>query len=99
MNRIRTTAIGAIALLLAIAGTTVFAQDMSEGEVRKVDKDSGKLTLKHGEIKNLDMPPMTMIFTVRNKALLDTVKTGDRVKFKAVKEDGRYMVVELQPAS
>ena len=96
MNRIRTTA---IALLLAVAGSTAFAQDMSDGEVRKVDKDSGKLTLKHGEIKNLDMPPMTMVFTVRNKALLDTVQTGDRVKFKAVKEDGRYMVVELQPAS
>jgi Cu/Ag efflux protein CusF len=42
---------------------------------------------------------MTMVFTVRNKALLNTVQTGDRVKFKAVKEDGRYMVVELQPAS
>ena len=41
--------------------------------MRKVDKAGGKLTLKHGEIKSLDMPPMTMVFEVKDKALLDTV--------------------------
>lgn len=96
MTRFRTTV---LAMLLTLAGSAAFAQDMTDGEVRKVDKDSGKVTLKHGEIKNLDMPGMTMVFNVKDKAMLANVKTGDRVKFKVVKEDGKYMVVELQPAS
>jgi Cu(I)/Ag(I) efflux system protein CusF len=72
------------------------AADMTDAEVRKVDKGGGKITLKHGEIKSLDMPPMTMVFTVKDKAVLDSVQTGDKVKFKAVNEAGKYTVTELQ---
>jgi Cu(I)/Ag(I) efflux system periplasmic protein CusF len=71
---------------------------MTDGEVRKVDKDAGKLTLKHGEIKNLDMPPMTMVFQVKDKAMLDMVKVGDKVRFKAVDDGGKMVVTELQAA-
>jgi len=74
------------------------AGEMSDAEVRKVDKAQGKITLKHGEIKNLDMPGMTMVFTVKDKALLDKVKPGDKVKFKAVDESGKLTVVEMAPA-
>ncbi len=74
----------------------VQAQDASDAEVRKVDKAASKITLKHGEIKNLDMPPMTMVFAVRDKALLDTVKPGDKVKFVAIKDGGTYTVTEIQ---
>lgn len=70
--------------------------DMAEGEVRKVDKDSSKVTLKHGEIKSLDMPPMTMVFVVKDKAMLDSVKTGDKVRFKVVNDAGKFTVTELQ---
>lgn len=70
---------------------------MSDGEVRKVDKEAGKLTIKHGPIKNLDMPPMTMVFTVKDKALLDTVKVGDKVRFHAVDEGGKLVVTAIQP--
>jgi Cu(I)/Ag(I) efflux system periplasmic protein CusF len=69
----------------------------SEGEVRKVDKSTGKITLKHGEIKNLDMPPMTMVFTAKDPALLDKVKAGDKVKFHAEKEGGSYVVTAIEP--
>lgn len=86
-----------VALSLALAGTAR-ADDMTDAEVRKVDKDAGKLTLKHGEIKNLEMPPMTMIFGVKDKALLDRVKAGDKVRFKAVSEGGRIVITELKPA-
>lgn len=76
------------------------AQDaaMTDGEVRKIDKDAGKLTLKHGEIKHLDMPPMTMVFQVKDKAMLDMVKAGDKVRFKVVNDGGKMVVTELQAA-
>ena len=69
---------------------------LADGEVRKVDKEAGKITLKHAEIKSLDMPPMTMVFGVADKALLDQVKAGDKVKFKATAEGGRYTVTEIR---
>jgi Cu(I)/Ag(I) efflux system protein CusF len=80
------------------AHKTVAAQasDMTEGEVRKVDTEAGKITLKHSEIKSLEMPAMTMVFNVRDKAMLDKVKSGDKVKFKAVNEAGKFTVTELQ---
>ena len=72
---------------------------MTEAEVRKVDTAAGKLTLKHGEIKNLDMPPMTMVFRVKDAAMLSKLQTGDRVKFSAEKIDGQYTVTSIQPAN
>lgn len=71
---------------------------LAEGEVRKVDKDAAKITLKHGDIKALDMPPMTMRFEVRDKAWLDTFKVGDKVRFQAVQEGNRYIVTEIEKA-
>ena len=76
----------------------VSAADMTEGEIRKVDKDAKKLTIKHGEIKNLDMPPMTMVFQVKDAGVLDKVKVGDKVKFDADKVGGQYTVTKLAPA-
>ena len=74
------------------------AGEMTEAEVRKVDKDGKKLTLKHGAIKNLDMPPMTMVFGVSDPKLLDKVQAGDKVRFTATGEGGKFTVTELQPA-
>ena len=70
--------------------------DMTDGEVRKVDKEGGKLTLKHADIKSLEMPAMTMVFNVRDKAMLGQVKAGDKVKFKAVNEAGKFTVTDLK---
>lgn len=78
--------------------TRAVAADMSEGEVRKISKDTGKLTIKHGEIKNLDMPPMTMVFTAKDPAMLDKVAVGDKVRFVVIDEGGKMVVTELQPA-
>nr|WP_238455984.1 copper-binding protein [Azohydromonas lata] len=72
--------------------------DMADGEVRKVDKDEAKVTLRHGEIRSLDMPPMTMVFTAKDKALLDKVKAGDKVKFKAANEGGKLIVTDIDVA-
>ena len=72
--------------------------DMADGEVRKVDKGAKKLTIKHGEIKSLDMPPMTMVFQVKDGALLDALKAGDRIRFVAEKTPSGYAVTVVQPA-
>lgn len=84
--------------LLAALPLAVFAAEMTEGEVRKVDKPAAKLTIRHGEIRNLDMPPMTMVFQVRDPALLDKVKAGDKVRFQAEKSGSAYVVTALEVA-
>ena len=84
-----------IATLVTSAAFAQAALPVSEAEVRKVDKDAGKITLKHGEIKNLDMPPMSMVFQVKDKALLDKVQAGDKVSFTADKVNGAYTVLSI----
>ena len=79
-------------------GKPATAGDMTDGEIRKVDKDTKKITIKHGEIKNLDMPGMTMLFQVRDPAMLDAVKAGDKVRFKAEKAATGIVVIEIQVA-
>jgi Cu(I)/Ag(I) efflux system periplasmic protein CusF len=71
------------------------AAEMTDGEVRKIDKDTKKITLKHGEIKHLDMPAMTMVFQVKNAALLDAVKPGDKVKFAVEMVGTAFVVTEI----
>jgi Cu(I)/Ag(I) efflux system periplasmic protein CusF len=72
---------------------------LAEGEVRKVDKDAKKITIKHGPLANLDMPSMTMVFQVKDAAMLDQVKAGDKVKFQAEKIGGAFTVTKLEPAN
>lgn len=88
--------LSALILGAAVAAAAFAQAPQTEGEVRKVDKATGKITLKHGEIKNLDMPPMTMVFTAKDKALLDKVKAGDKVRFQAEKEGSTYMVTAIE---
>lgn len=68
----------------------------SEGVVRKIDAAAGKLTIKHGPLENLGMPPMTMVFTAADPALLDGVKAGDKVRFVAEKVGGTFTVNKLE---
>lgn len=71
---------------------------LADGEVRKVDKDAKKITIRHGPLASLDMPAMTMVFQVKDPAMLDQVKAGDKVKFEAQKVGGAYMVTKIEPA-
>ena len=80
------------------AGTKAQSTALSEGEIRKVDKDAKKVTIKHGPLTNLDMPPMTMVFQVKDPAMLGQVKAGDKVRFTAEKIGGQYTVTTLEPA-
>lgn len=94
--------LGVVVFCLAMLGplSLVFAQAtaMTDGEVRKVDKDASKVTIKHGPITNLDMPPMTMVFRVKDRALLDKVKAGDKVRFAAEQSAGAYFVTAIEAA-
>ena len=74
------------------------ATPQSTAEVRKVDKEQGKVTLRHGPLANLDMPAMTMVFKAADPKLLDGFKEGDKVKFTAEKVNGVYTVTAIQAA-
>jgi Cu/Ag efflux protein CusF len=71
---------------------------MTDGEIRKIDKEAKKITIKHGEIKNLDMPGMTMVFQVKDPTVLEKVKVGDKVKFIAEKSGGAIVVTDILSA-
>jgi len=90
--------VGLLGLLGLIVPVMALATDSTEAEVRKVDLAARKITLKHDEIKNLEMPPMTMVFQVPDPALLGGIKVGDKVRFTADKVNGAYTVLTLQPA-
>ena len=75
-----------------VAAATVSAY--TDGEIKKIDAEQGKVTLKHGAIDNLGMPGMTMVFRA-DAAVLARFKPGDAVKFKADRVDGAFKVTEL----
>ena len=81
------------------AGAAASGAALSDGEVRKVDKDAKKITIKHGPLQKLDMPAMTMVFQVRDPAMLDRVKAGDKVKFDAEKIGGAFTVTRIERAN
>lgn len=112
MNIIQTiTAVTALALGIALpvsgmAQTTMDhskmdmsqpAASMTDGEIKKVALEAGKVTIKHGPIKHMGMPGMTMVFTAKDKALLTDVKPGDKVQFMVVNEGGKMVVTTIQP--
>jgi Cu(I)/Ag(I) efflux system protein CusF len=103
----------ALALAMSIAAPLASAQEhghgshgaqpaaatgLADAEVKKIDREAGKITLRHGELKNLNMPGMTMVFRVKEASMLDRVKAGDQVKFSADRVNGAITVVQLEPA-
>ena len=99
MNKLNSTAAAAL-LTLALSGTAAIAQDSSViGEVRKIDESAGKITLKHGPIKNLGMDEgMTMVFRVKDPGMLKQVAVGDKVKFEAENAEAGITVTKMQKA-
>jgi Cu(I)/Ag(I) efflux system protein CusF len=83
------------ALLFSVLGSTAHA-DWASGEIRRLDVENKRLTIKHGEIKSLDMPPMTMVFYVTNAEMLNNLKVTDLIEFKVVEEGKRFMVTEIR---
>ena len=87
---------------------TVFAQaalpanvpstTASKGEVKKIDLEAGKLTIRHGELKNINMPAMTMVFDVSDKAVLNRLKAGDKITFVADNANGQLTATNVMVA-
>ena len=102
MKAICKTMLAAVLMLASVS--TVHAQAtpattadaMSTGEVRKVDKGAGKMTIKHGPLANLGMDAMTMVFRAQDPAMLDLVKPGDKIAFVAEQPNGQLTVTRLQ---
>jgi Cu(I)/Ag(I) efflux system periplasmic protein CusF len=69
---------------------------LTDGEVRKIDKAAGKVTIKHGPMPDLNMPAMTMAYRVKDKAMLDKLKPGDRIRFETESVGGAFTVVRLE---
>lgn len=90
--------IAAVLLALALAAPALAQSELSDGEVRKVDKEAKKITIKHGPLANLDMPAHTMVFQVKDPAMLDQVKAGDKVKFQAEKIGSAFTITRIESA-
>lgn len=99
MNQTWKTTLTALAIAaLAPSGALADDANLTDAEVRKIDAAGGRVTLKHGVIKNLDMPAMTMVFVVKDKRVLERLKVGDKVRFKATDEGGKLTASELRAA-
>ena len=82
----------------AIAASPPPQAELSEGEITRWDPRTLRLTLKHGEIKNLEMPPMTMVFRVADASVVGDLKPGDKVRFRAEQISGAYHVQRIEKA-
>lgn len=89
-----TTAIATLLLLSTAFGT--FAQEFTKGVVNKVDAKAKKVTIKHEDLKNLDMPAMTMVFRVEDAALLQKLKEGAAIEFVAERVNGKLVVTQVK---
>ena len=94
-----TSASAILSLSIALSASVAFAQTaIVNGEVKKIDEAAGKVTLKHGPIKNLDMDEdgMTMVFRVQDPSLLKQVKVGDKVRFEAERASAGITITKMQ---
>jgi Cu/Ag efflux protein CusF len=91
---------GLFTLLLLTAAVlalpAVALAQMTEGEVRRIDAANNKVTIRHGEIKNLDMPPMSMVFVAKPASILKGVQVGDKIRFSAIEENSQYVVTKIE---
>ena len=96
LSRSLKKSLSVLTLGLGLMGAASVHAQAVDGEVRKVDTDAGKITVRHGEIKNLDMPPMQMSFRVSDPTWLQAVQVGDKIRFTADKVNGQYTITSLE---
>jgi Cu(I)/Ag(I) efflux system protein CusF len=84
------------AISLLLLSFSSLANEWTKGEIRRLDIDNKKITIKHEEIKNLDMPQMSMVFYVENSEILKGVKSGDQIEFIADQKGTKYFVKQIR---
>ena len=94
----RNSLLAGVVALAGLAHAQSATDELSTGEVRKVDKENARITLKHGPLNNLEMPGMTMVFKVADPKMLDSINEGDKVKFSADRVNGAITVTAIGPA-
>ena len=92
----KTNILLATAAAIALGATVAAAQEYTAGEVTKIDVAQKKLTIKHGELANLDMPAMTMVFVVAEDSMIEEVKVGQKIEFTADRVNGRITVTDIK---
>jgi Cu/Ag efflux protein CusF len=94
-----TTAAAILPVATRAAAGSILAQAsaMADGEVRRIDAEAGKVTLRHGPIPSLDMGPMNMVFRVKDRAMLEKMKVGQKIRFEAAKIEGQLTVIRFEP--
>ncbi|EUB96784.1 Copper binding periplasmic protein CusF [Rhizobium sp. CF080] len=90
------TRIALATALILTSATGAFAQEFTKGTVKKLDTKTKKVTLIHEELKGLEMPAMTMVFEVKDDALLAKLKEGTKVQFVAERVNGKLTVTQLK---
>jgi Cu/Ag efflux protein CusF len=92
------TFVRALTIGATLLGAVALAQDWVSGQVTKVDQAASKITIRHGPMKKFEMDGMTMVFSVKDAALLKSVKAGDKVRFEADRIDGQFTVTRIERA-
>ena len=85
-----------IALFISVVSASFAQSNETDGEVKKIDKEQGKVTLRHGPIKNLDMDQMTMVLRVQDAKMLDGLTVGDKVMFEADRINGQITITKIR---
>ncbi|MEO4044980.1 copper-binding protein [Hoeflea sp. CAU 1731] len=83
-------------LMLIVAATTSLAEEYTKGKIKKIDAKAKKVTIIHEELKNLDMPAMTMVFRTADDGMLDTIEEGQDIEFIADRVNGKLTVIEIK---
>jgi Cu(I)/Ag(I) efflux system protein CusF len=91
-----TVIVAVMAALFSLPLQAAEPAPLSQGEVRKIDVGAQKITLRHGPIASIGMPPMTMVFEVEKPELLEGISAGEKVNFQVQQQGSRYIVTELQ---
>ena len=95
-NSVIKRVLGSLIICVSAFSVSSFAQTgMAQGQITRIDTSAGKVTIRHGEIKSIDMPPMTMAFTAKPKSTLDGLKVGDKIDFVAMQENDALFVTKV----
>ncbi len=85
--------------ILLLLSFSAYAVEWTKGEIRRIDIDNKKITIRHQEIKSLDMPEMSMVFQVENAALLQGYSVNERIEFIAEMKDKKYLLKEIRKSN